>query len=97
MSGGDLDALLAAPLPPVEDMGFCRRVTDGVARAQRLRTFWTSAAAIGAGAILLPFMPLGQAGDTIATVSWILAGSAPLAIAIAMLVLSNSLLRWVAD
>lgn len=97
MSDDNLDALLARPLAYVEDAGFSRRVTDGVAAMQRRHTYWTAAAAIVSAAIVLWLVPLGQARDAIGTLSWNLADSVPVGIAIAMLVLSNSLARWVAD
>jgi len=93
----DLDALLSAPLAPVEDLGFSARLAQGIVRRQRAWDVLLAVLAAGFAGIFFQVMPLGQAGGAIDTLSQHLASSVPLAVAIAMVVLSNSLLRWMAE
>ena len=97
MTDSELDRLLATPLAETGDGGFSANVTESVARLQRRQEYWTMAALIAAASILLAQLPLVSLGNTLEKVSWELGSSAPLAIAFAMLVLSNSLARLMAD
>ena len=97
MTESELDRLLTAPLAEIGDRGFSANVTESVARLQREREYWIMAALFAAGAILLAQLPLVSLGNTLEKVTWELGSSAPLAIAIGMLVLSNSLARLLAD
>lgn len=97
MTDSELDRMLAAPLADIGDAGFSANVTKSVARLQRRREYWIMAALFAVAAILLAQLPLVSLGNTLEKVALELGSSAPLAIAIALLVLSNSLARLLAD
>lgn len=92
-----LDDRLAQPLADVVDDGFCARVTQSVAAMQRRNTLWTVAGAVAGAGILLSVMPLGEAGGAVEKLSLEVGSSLPIAIAFSILVLSNSLARWLAE
>lgn len=93
----DLDTLLSTPLPAVDDAGFSRRVTAHVAAAQQRRLFFDMAAIVAATGVFLTVVPLAAVSSAIETVTLNLGSSLPVAVAIAALVLTFTLARYVTD
>ena len=93
----DLDTLLSAPLPAIDDASFSRRVTAHVAAAQQRRMFVDLAAIVAATGVFLAVVPLAAINNAIETVTLNLGSSLPVAVAIAALVLTFTLARYVTD
>lgn len=93
MIDNELDGLLSAPLPSVEDAGFSHRVMARVAAAQQRRIVLETVVIVAGISLLLALLPVAPLAKTIETISLNLGGSVVVAVAIAALVLSNFLVR----
>jgi hypothetical protein len=93
MTPEDLDAVLAMPLPVLDDCGFSAAVTARIAAAQEFRTRLVLLGLAAVAGMLLIFIPLSGLDAAIETVAVNLGSSLPVAIAFAVLVLSNSFAR----
>ena len=85
-----LDDLLSAPLPDVSDDGFSTRLMERIAGARRWEE-WLTYAVIGLAAIPLLFViPVPHLSAEISRLLPSLASAEPLAIAVALLLLTFS-------
>jgi|GEM_PF-6277107 len=92
-----LDALLATPLPAVEDGGFSGRVAArGTIVRERRRSFeiFGLLAALG---VLLALLPLTTFAAAIENVTIDLGSSMPVAMAVLAIVLTSAYARQIAD
>ena len=85
-----LDAMLSEPLLDIADAGFSAQVTSRIARGEvwKDRLPWTMGAL--AACALAPFVPIHQLTETATRLAPSLAGSAPIAIAVAAIILTVS-------
>ncbi len=86
-----LDALLARPLDEVADDGFSSRVVARVSASERRRHYLAFLVPLIGVCALVPFLPFSEFGDTMAHLPPMLAGSGPIALALAALILTFSL------
>jgi hypothetical protein len=93
----ELDRLITAPLPAVEDAGFSAHVTTRILAARARRGWLELAGILVTAGILLAFLPLGSLTGTIEYLSFGLGNSLPFAMAALAIVLSVSFARIGAD
>jgi len=97
MGDGELDNMLRAPLPAVEDDGFARGTASAIAIQER-NAAWTDWGMIGCACVLLmAFAPVGEAARFLAGASVDLSTSLPFAIGCAALALTHAAMRMLAD
>jgi hypothetical protein len=97
MTDDNMDELLSAPLPPLDDRGFSVRVLSAISAARDRRALLELCGLLAVACIFLAFLPLTALADTIDTVMGDLGNSLPVAMAALAIVLSLSLARIVAD
>ncbi len=85
---GKLDALLATPLADVADNGFSSRVTTRAMQAQERRGWLTMLVPVLALCALVPFLPLDAFTHAILRVTPVIANSAEISLALAVLILT---------
>jgi hypothetical protein len=89
-----LDDLLSTPLAAVADDGFSARVMVRAGKRQWRASILYYAALVGCALAAIFFMPLAALGDAIARIALMVAGSFPLSIAVAAIILTLSLEQW---
>lgn len=101
MTDNDLDTLLSAPLTPVDDDGFAAHVTYQIAQEQALlrerREIIEWSALLLAATIFLAFVPLGAIIHAIETLTVKVGNSFPVAVTLAVLILTATFTRFVVD
>jgi hypothetical protein len=93
----ELDALLSAPLSPVNDNGFSKAVTAKITARERTWTGLEIGAAVVVLASIVAFTPAAAIIGPLDKLATDLGSSVPFAIACAALVLTFASLRWLAD
>jgi hypothetical protein len=93
----DLDALLSAPLSPVNDNGFSNAVTAKIAAQERTWAGLEIGAAVVVLASIVIFTPAAAIVGPLEKIATDLGSSVPFAIACAALVLTQAGLRLLAD
>jgi hypothetical protein len=88
MDDANLDALLASPLDDVADNGFSSRITARVIKAQERRAWLTMLLPMLALCALVPFLPLEEFTHEIVRVTPMIANSAAISLALAVLILT---------
>jgi hypothetical protein len=85
---GDLDTLLAAPPADVADDGFSSRVMTRAMTAQERRGWLTMLVPVLALCALVPFLPLDEFTHAILRLTPVIANSAAISLALAVLILT---------
>ncbi len=93
MTPEELDVRLAAPLPAVADDGFSALVSARIAARQEFHIGLGLAALLAVAGTALLFIPLDQANAAVESLVVDLGSSAPVAMALAALVLCRLYLR----
>jgi hypothetical protein len=88
MDDENLDSLLTAPLTDVADNGFSSRVTARVIKTQERRAWFTMLVPILALCALVPFLPLEEFTHAVVRVTPVIANSAAISLALAVLILT---------
>lgn len=101
MTDNDLDALLSAPLTPVDDNGFAARTMYRIAQEQAVlrerREIIEWSALLLAATVFLAFVPLGVFVHAIETLTVKVGNSFPVAVTLAALILTATFTRFVVD
>ncbi len=84
----NLDALLATPLAAVADNGFSSRVTARAMQTQERRGWLTMLVAVVALCALVPFLPLDEFTHAVLRLTPVIANSAAISLALAVLILT---------
>jgi len=93
----DLDTMLAAPLAEVADEGFSVRLDATLGSIEKRYTYIEFGFGIACLALMIAFLPATGLARTAEVLALNLGSSVPLAIACAVLALTQSLARVLAD